>query len=91
MPLAFACLFFFFSISTHSFHFPRMHARIALVLVAVVCLTCVLSYYQEGQSAKVMNSFKVRPLAQWTTHPPTHPPTIRSTDKHPFPLCCDRT
>lgn len=33
---------------------------VALVLVAVVILTCVLSYYQEGQSAKVMNSFAVR-------------------------------
>ena len=31
---------------------------IACVLLAVVCLTSFLSYYQEGQSAKVMNSFK---------------------------------
>ena len=31
---------------------------IACVLVAVISLTSFLSYYQEGQSAKVMNSFK---------------------------------
>jgi len=31
---------------------------IGIVLVVVVCLTSFLSYYQEGQSAKVMNSFK---------------------------------
>lgn len=42
---------------------------IALVLVAVVILTSCLSYYQEGQSAKVMNSFAVRTTPQEQTPP----------------------
>jgi magnesium-transporting ATPase (P-type) len=53
----------------------RTARRIALVLIAVVCLTCFLSYYQEGQSAKVMDSFKV-------THPPIHP-SIHQTANPP--------
>lgn len=34
---------------------------IGLVLIGVIFLTCFLAYYQEGQSAKIMNSFKVSP------------------------------
>lgn len=37
--------------------------RIALVLVGVICITCFMAYYQEGQSAKIMNSFAVRVLS----------------------------
>jgi hypothetical protein len=32
---------------------------IALVLIGVVCLTSVMSYLQEGASAKAMSAFKV--------------------------------
>jgi hypothetical protein len=33
---------------------------VALVLVVVVLLTCSLAYYQEGQTAKATDAFKVR-------------------------------
>ncbi|TFJ81370.1 hypothetical protein NSK_007331 [Nannochloropsis salina CCMP1776] len=36
----------------------EVNLYIAVVLVFVICLTSVLSFYQEGQSAKVMNTFK---------------------------------
>lgn len=54
---------------------PTRH-RIALVLVAVVCLTSFLSYYQEGQSAKVMNSFKVRTRDTHTRTPMPRSPSL---------------
>lgn len=43
--------------------------RIALVLLGVVILTSLLSYYQEGVSEKVMNSFKVR-ICYFRSPPP---------------------
>jgi hypothetical protein len=46
--------------------------RVAIVLIVVVWLTSTLSYYQEGQSAKVMNSFAVSSSDHHHHH--YHPP-----------------
>jgi hypothetical protein len=45
----------------------QQNLDVAIVLATVVCLTCFLSFWQEGESAKAMDAFKVTRLAMLLT------------------------
>lgn len=36
----------------------RSNLYVAIVLIAIICLTCTMSYYQEGQAEKLMKTFE---------------------------------